>query len=162
MGLIPRIDRGLKSLPNLRIIVAEWIGFVSIQRRRNGYASKGESSAELSRCDGLAFILAGDRCSVREPNNPGDDLTASFTYSPAAPTPGQTVQFTDSVDGIPELLAMGLRRRRHQHGPEPRARVLRAGGLFRQPHGSQRLRLRPGEPDGDRRSTPIRSSLPTG
>lgn len=47
------------------------------------------------------FILAGDRCSVREPNNPGDDLAASFTFSPAAPTPGQTVQFTDTSTGSP-------------------------------------------------------------
>ncbi len=48
------------------------------------------------------FVLAGYKCSVHEPGTPPPDgLAASFTYSPAAPTPGQTVQFTDTSQGSP-------------------------------------------------------------
>lgn len=48
------------------------------------------------------FVLTGDRCSVQDkPAPPGDELTASFTFSPAAPVPGQTVQFTDTSAGSP-------------------------------------------------------------
>jgi PKD repeat protein len=51
------------------------------------------------------FILSGERCSVNQGRTPGDDLVASFTFSPAAPTPGQTVQFTDTSTGSPSSWA---------------------------------------------------------
>jgi PKD repeat protein len=48
------------------------------------------------------FVLMGDRCSAREGGGPDPDgLTANFTFSPVAPAPGQTVQFTDTSTGSP-------------------------------------------------------------
>jgi len=47
------------------------------------------------------IILTGERCSADESNNPDNDIIASFTFSPAAPRPGQTVQFTDTSTGSP-------------------------------------------------------------
>lgn len=51
------------------------------------------------------FVLTGDRCSVGEGRIPEDDLQAAFTFSPAAPLPGQTVQFTDTSTGSPDSWA---------------------------------------------------------
>src|SRR4030042_536409 len=50
----------------------------------------------------LIFVLTGDNCSVRDNKNSGSPLTASYTYSPTSPTPGQTVQFTDTSEGSPD------------------------------------------------------------
>jgi PKD repeat protein len=47
------------------------------------------------------FVLSGERCSVNTGKPPTNDLVASFTFSPAAPLPGQTVQFTDTSTGSP-------------------------------------------------------------
>ncbi|MCK7480597.1 MAG: hypothetical protein M0C28_27735 [Candidatus Moduliflexus flocculans] len=42
-------------------------------------------------------------------------LASSFSYAPAAPTAGQSIQFTDTSDGQPDGLALGLRGRPDEH-----------------------------------------------
>lgn len=51
-----------------------------------------------------AFLAlhASEGCSVHEVKNSRGDLTASFTFNPASPAPGQAVQFTDTSEGSPD------------------------------------------------------------
>jgi PKD repeat protein len=47
------------------------------------------------------LVLTAGSCSARDDGNTSDKPTAAFTFSPASPTPGQTVQFTDTSAGSP-------------------------------------------------------------
>jgi PKD repeat protein len=47
------------------------------------------------------LILITSRCSAGPDNGPNPNLTASFSFSPASPAVGQSVQFTDTSTGAP-------------------------------------------------------------
>ena len=78
-------------------------------------------------------------------------LTASFTYSPASPSAGQAVQFTDTSAGSPTSWSWTFRRRLDEHSPESQPRLYDGGIQDRHPDRHQRLRLQQRQQDRDRR-----------